>query len=357
MTVPRRLGLRARFMIVSAAFVLTTAAAAVWTLFVLTRLAAVTSTMARDSEDTTGATSALTGAIEREDDALLVVLGGPDADPAPLALARARTDAAQRRLRALLANTVEHRLAEDIDDAVAAYRGAGDGLKAEGARGGFDGYDRRVNPHLRLVVAAVARVRDRHFAEARAAAALARTEVAKTRRVVAAIAAVSLLFALAVALRMSQLVVAPLRDLSGAARRIQEGRFETRIDVPPGDEVAQVAAAFNEMAARLEEFRRSNITEVLKAKSALDAMMSALPDALLLVDAAGGVVSSNPAAETLFRRAGRSVPVTVDELRGLRAPTRAHPRRPRRGHVQRGRRALRGDHRSPRGPAPPARRG
>jgi len=310
----RRLGLRARFMVVSAAFVLTTAAAAVWTLFVLTRLAAVTSTMARDSEDTTGATSALTSAIEREDDALLVALGGPDADRAALDRARARTDDAQRRLRTLLANAVEYRLAEDIDATVATYRDAGDALRAEATPGGLDGYHRRVNPRLRLVVAAVGRVRDRHFAEARAVAALARTEVAKTRRVVAAIAAVSLLFALAVALRMSQLVVAPLRELAVGARRIQEGHFETRIDVPPGDEVAQVAAAFNGMAARLEEFRRSNITEVLKAKSALDAMMSALPDALLLVDAAGGVVSSNSAAETLFRRAGQSVPGTVEEL-------------------------------------------
>ena len=310
----RRLGFRARFMIVSAAFVVTTAAAAVWTLLVLTRLAAVTSTMARDSEDTTGATSALTGAIEREDDALLVVLGGTGADRAPLDRARARTDAAQRRLRALLADTVESRLADDIDASVAAYRSAGDRLRSEALPGGLDGYHLRVNPRLRLVVAAVARVRDRHFAEARSAAALARTEVAKTRRVVAAIAAVSLLFALAVALRMSQLVIAPLRELAGAARRIQEGHFETRIDVPPGDEVAQLAAAFNEMASRLDEFRRSNITEVLRAKSALDAMMSALPDALLLVDAAGGVVSSNPAAETLFLRAGQAAPRTVDEL-------------------------------------------
>lgn len=314
MSGPRRLGLRARFMVVSAAFVLTTAAAAVWTLFVLSRLATATSTMARDSEDTTGATSALTSAIEREDDAVLVVLGGPGSDRAPLGRARAHTDAAQRRLRGLLANPEERRLADDIDVALAAYRSAGDDMIAQGAPGPLDGYHRQVNPELRVVVGAVGRVRDRHFAEARAAAALARTEVAKTRRVVAAIAAVSLLFALAVALRMSQLVVAPLRELAGGARRIQEGHFETRIDVPPGDEVAQVAAAFNEMASRLEEFRRSNITEVLKAKSALDAMMSALPDALLLVDASGVVVSSNPAAETLFQRAGRSTPRTVDEL-------------------------------------------
>jgi len=209
-----------------------------------------------------------------------------------------------------------------------AYPSTRDPLWADCGDDGLHGCHRQVNPHLRLVVVAVARVRDRHFGEARAAAAPIHTDVGKTRRVVASIASILLLRALAVDQRISQLVVAPLRDLAGGARRIQEARFETCIDVPPGDDLAQVTAAVNEMAARLEEFRRSNLTAVLEVKSALDAMISALPDALLPVDGAGAVVSSNPAAASHFL--GRyTMPRTVDEfvLSACPAPPSTRPSR------------------------------
>jgi signal transduction histidine kinase len=44
-----------------------------------------------------------------------------------------------------------------------------------------------------------------------------------------------------------------LRDMAQAAGRISEGDFTTRVNVPGRDEVARLAAAFNRMAARLQQ--------------------------------------------------------------------------------------------------------
>jgi two-component system, OmpR family, sensor histidine kinase MtrB len=53
--------------------------------------------------------------------------------------------------------------------------------------------------------------------------------------------------------RVSARVVDPVRRASRAARRVAEGLLETRLAVAGGDEAADLAASFNEMAAALEE--------------------------------------------------------------------------------------------------------
>ena len=43
------------------------------------------------------------------------------------------------------------------------------------------------------------------------------------------------------------------------------------------DELGELAAVFNQMAEDLFEFRRTNISEVLRAKNTLEATLEALP--------------------------------------------------------------------------------
>lgn len=308
----RRLGLRARFLLACFLFVVTTVVASAWSLWVLLRVGAVSSAMVRDSEGAAAATSALASALEREDDALLFTLGDPQRGQVALANARARTDEARSRLRPLIAADEPHPLA--VDSAVATYRSALALLLAEPGPEPLERYHREVNPRLRLAVAAVGKVRDRHFEQARRAAALAREEISRTRSVVASILVLALLTAVAVALYLAQVVITPLRQLALGAHAIREGRFEARIAAPPGDEIGQVAAAFNDMAERLAEFRRSNLGEVLRAKATLEAMMRALPDAVLLVDSEGSVASRNPAADDLFERMGQTAPAQIEQV-------------------------------------------
>ena len=93
--------------------------------------------------------------------------------------------------------------------------------------------------------------------------------------------------AVAVAWHLTRTVVGPVRRLTRGANAIREGRFSERIDVASRDELGELAAAFNQMAEDLAEFRRTNISEVVRAKNTLEATLEALPDAVVLLDAAG----------------------------------------------------------------------
>ena len=61
-----------------------------------------------------------------------------------------------------------------------------------------------------------------------------------------------LLAVLIAAYFISERVIGPLREMSIAAKRFAAGKFNTRVRIRGRDEVAQLAVAFNDMAASLE---------------------------------------------------------------------------------------------------------
>ena len=113
---------------------------------------------------------------------------------------------------------------------------------------------------------------------------------------------VALGIAVAVAWHLTRTVVGPVRRLTHGANAIRQGNFAERIDVASRDELGELAAAFNQMAEDLAEFRRTNVGEVVRAKNTLEATLEALPDAVVLLDAAGQIQSMNRAARACARR-------------------------------------------------------
>ena len=132
----------------------------------------------------------------------------------------------------------------------------------------------------------------------------ARDEAAAARRAVLLITLAALGIAVAVAWHLTRTVVGPVRRLTRGANAIREGDFSERIDVASHDELGELAAAFNQMAEDLAEFRRTNISEVVRAKNTLEATLEALPDAVVLLDAAGQIQSMNRAAVSALASAG-----------------------------------------------------
>lgn len=53
---------------------------------------------------------------------------------------------------------------------------------------------------------------------------------------------------------ISERVIAPLREISWAAKRFASGKFDTRVSVRGSDEVAELALAFNNMAESLDNY-------------------------------------------------------------------------------------------------------
>src|SRR5512142_575932 len=107
----------------------------------------------------------------------------------------------------------------------------------------------------------------------------------------AALAAVAV--AVALSLFFSRGVVAPLRRMGAASQRIAEGRYDERVQVSGSDELAQLAARFNQMAGKLEQIesmRRQLIGDVsheLRTPlTAIKGSMEGLIDGVLPADAA-----------------------------------------------------------------------
>ena len=106
--------LRLRFMVAAGLLVLTTVTASVWTFFALTRLSGIVTDTVQQSESVTAVTSRLAGALEREDDAVLLILAGDDRGSQVLASERAVVDKAVADLFDVLGPEDERELASPL---------------------------------------------------------------------------------------------------------------------------------------------------------------------------------------------------------------------------------------------------
>lgn len=91
-------------------------------------------------------------------------------------------------------------------------------------------------------------------------------------------------------------VVAPWREMSTAARRVQQADFAARLDdVTPGD-LREPSAAFNAMAERLSDLRR--LSEEREGR--FQAVIAAGGRTILLMDHEGRILLTSPATTRMF---------------------------------------------------------
>lgn len=148
------------------------------------------------------------------------------------------------------------------------------------------------------------------------------------------------LAALALGLFISTLLtrhmLQPLSALSEATHKIGEGNFETRAHVRGNDELAQLAHDFNAMAARLAEYRKSSLGELLQAHLSMQAAIDSLPDPVVIFAVGGELQNVNQAAETFLGL--KSETGVKEPLKAVDASVRSVLERMRR-HVLSGKRA------------------
>ena len=102
----------------------------------------------------------------------------------------------------------------------------------------------------------------------------------------------AVLVAAGLSFALSRRIVAPLQAMTSASRRIAEGQYEERVQVTSADELGQLGASFNRMAAQLEQtesMRRQLIGDVsheLRTPlTAIQGSMEGLIDGVLPADA------------------------------------------------------------------------
>jgi len=109
----------------------------------------------------------------------------------------------------------------------------------------------------------------------------------------------------------ARLVLKPIQTLTRSAKEIEKGNLELVLEVRSRDEMGQLAEAFNAMASRLREFRRTDQAKLLRSQQATQAAINSLPDAVAVLNASGEIEIANQTAVEIF---GIKMGTRVDTL-------------------------------------------
>ncbi|GAC1376308.1 MAG: ATP-binding protein [Hymenobacter sp.] len=119
-------------------------------------------------------------------------------------------------------------------------------------------------------------------------------------RTLLAFITISLLVALGLALGVPEAAVGGLRKLSASIEHAAQGNFAASIPVESRDEFGQVAQAFNRLLVHLNDFRSTNLAEVLTERHRVASIVQTLDEALFLLDEKGVLLVANPPACALL---------------------------------------------------------
>lgn len=122
-------------------------------------------------------------------------------------------------------------------------------------------------------------------------------------RVIAVAAVIAALLGIIAALQFTRVTVNPIKKLTQASRKMAEGDLEQEIQVTSGDEVGDLARAFNRMAQRVKE----TMSLVTAERDKMAVILAQMGDAILAVDGEGRLTTVNAAAEKILRLSGDNV--------------------------------------------------
>ena len=125
----------------------------------------------------------------------------------------------------------------------------------------------------------------------------------RATRLMVILAVVGAALAVAFTLMVGRTILRPLRTLIKSIREIEQGNLDLVVQVKSRDELHQLAEAFNSMAARLRELRRTDRAKLIRTQRTTQLSVNSLPDAIAIVSPEGTIELANDTARTLFQLA------------------------------------------------------
>ncbi|MDB5135325.1 MAG: kinB 1 [Mucilaginibacter sp.] len=101
-------------------------------------------------------------------------------------------------------------------------------------------------------------------------------------------------------------IINPLNEFAEGLQYINEKNYDTRLDFKTSDEFAQLARAFNTMAAGLSERENADLTKIISAELRLKTLIEEMPDV---------VIGTNEKQEILFVNAVAKKILKLDQKR------------------------------------------
>jgi NtrC-family two-component system sensor histidine kinase KinB len=99
---------------------------------------------------------------------------------------------------------------------------------------------------------------------------------------------------------MARSILEPVRALTKSAGQIEQGNLDLVVQVKSRDELAKLAEAFNSMAAKLREYRRTSKAKLVRTQQSTQNAINSLPDAVAIVTPDGNIEMANQASQKLF---------------------------------------------------------
>ncbi|HVT88726.1 MAG TPA: ATP-binding protein [Tepidisphaeraceae bacterium] len=131
-----------------------------------------------------------------------------------------------------------------------------------------------------------------------------------------ALSAAGVLLAVLFIIVLGRSMLQPLSSLTKSAREIERGNLDLVVQVHSKDEVGQLAEAFNSMAAKLREFRRTDRAKLVRTQRTTQLSVNSLPDGVAIIGPEGNVELANDAAQKLFGLAP-DMPLACSNIVGL----------------------------------------
>ncbi|MBL7699438.1 MAG: HAMP domain-containing protein [Chitinophagaceae bacterium] len=110
------------------------------------------------------------------------------------------------------------------------------------------------------------------------------------------IVAVIFLVGLTFAYNFPSVITNPINAITEGIGAISAKKYKHRIHLDRKDEFGQMAAAFNDMAERLEYFESSNLNKIIFEKTRAEAVINSLKDASIGIDKNGIILFANQQA-------------------------------------------------------------
>lgn len=149
------------------------------------------------------------------------------------------------------------------------------------------------------VLDAIETLTRRDAAAAQQTAARAEQLAATTERVLLTAIVGAAALSIFVAWRLAASLLKPIKALTASAVAVGEGDLDRPLPEFSGDELGQLARAFNTMSAKLRSYREATLAKVLRTQRTMEATLTSTPEPVFVVGRDGTTEIRNPAAEAL----------------------------------------------------------
>lgn len=111
---------------------------------------------------------------------------------------------------------------------------------------------------------------------------------------------VSIAAAALIALLLARGLTRPLATFTRAAKQVAAKDFSARVSVRTKDELADLAATFNEMTTELERYDRMQVDKIVEEKTKTEAIIFSIADGIVMTDREGRLQVANEHARELL---------------------------------------------------------